>query len=143
MSVALFGLGLGWSFSYVAATTELVSLAAVSERGRLIGFADFVSAMFGAALALLGGVVFTNAGTAGIAIGGTVLAVAPAVILLVLRQPRQGQLTPAPTRRAWRASLLRLSRRFAIPPKPRGAAGRARPSLHRRRRTRGPPFSLR
>ena len=32
MSLALFGLGLGWAFSYVAATTELVDRAALSER---------------------------------------------------------------------------------------------------------------
>jgi len=31
MSVSLFGLGLGWALSYVAATTELISLAAPSE----------------------------------------------------------------------------------------------------------------
>jgi MFS family permease len=95
MSVALFGLGLGWNFSYVAATTELVSLASVSERGRLVGFADLVSALTGAALALLGGVVFTHMGTAGIAIGGTVIALAPAVVLLLIRQPPQGRLAPA------------------------------------------------
>ena len=43
MSVALFGLGLGWSFSYVAATAELVTLAGVFERGRLVGFTDLVA----------------------------------------------------------------------------------------------------
>ena len=40
MSLSLFGLGLGWNFAYVAATTELVSRAAPSERGRLVGFSD-------------------------------------------------------------------------------------------------------
>src|SRR5260370_39232986 len=38
MSLALLGLGLGWNVSYVAATTELVSLTAPSERRRLVGF---------------------------------------------------------------------------------------------------------
>ena len=33
MSVSLFGLGLGWSLSYVAATTELVSLRAARPSG--------------------------------------------------------------------------------------------------------------
>jgi MFS family permease len=32
-SVALFGLGLGWSFSFVAATAELTDLTAPSELG--------------------------------------------------------------------------------------------------------------
>jgi MFS family permease len=47
ISLSLFGLGLGWSLSYVAATTELVSLAAPSERGRLVGFADLLSSLVG------------------------------------------------------------------------------------------------
>jgi MFS family permease len=95
MSVALFGLGLGWSFSYVAATTELVSLAAVSERGRLIGFSDLVSAGTGAGLALLGGVTFTELGTAGLAVGGTILAVVPALAMLVYRRPAEPALVAA------------------------------------------------
>jgi hypothetical protein len=62
MSVALFGLGLGWCLSYVAATTDLVGRAAASERGRLVGFTDLVSSVAAAALALGGGVVYTGAG---------------------------------------------------------------------------------
>ena len=95
MAVALFGLGLGWSFSYVAATTELVSLAAVSERGRLIGFTDLVSATVGAGLALLGGVTFTEFGTAGLAIAGTILALGPALALLVFRGPAEPAIVAA------------------------------------------------
>jgi MFS family permease len=62
MSLALFGLGLGWCLSYIAATTELVDLAGPSERGRLIGFTDLVSSFVGAALALGGGLVYADAG---------------------------------------------------------------------------------
>jgi MFS family permease len=62
MSVALFGLGLGWCLSYIAATTDLVDLAGPSERGRLIGFTDLVSSFVGAALALGGGLVYADAG---------------------------------------------------------------------------------
>jgi len=62
MSAALFGLGLGWCLSYVAATTELVGLAAPSERGRLVGLTDLVSSLLGAGLALGGGVVYSGAG---------------------------------------------------------------------------------
>src|SRR3954470_20170564 len=40
MSLSLFGLGLGWNLAYVAATTQLVTLAAPSERGKLVGFSD-------------------------------------------------------------------------------------------------------
>ena len=62
MSLCLFGLGLGWCLSYVAATTTLVDLAGPAERGRLIGATDLISSMAGAALALGGGVVYTGAG---------------------------------------------------------------------------------
>jgi len=62
MSLCLFGLGLGWCLSYVAATTELVDLAGASERGRLIGATDLLSSFCGAALALGGGLVYTGAG---------------------------------------------------------------------------------
>jgi MFS family permease len=62
MSLSLFGLGLGWCFAYVAATTELVDLAGASERGRLIGTTDLLSSVGGAFLALAGGVVYSGAG---------------------------------------------------------------------------------
>ena len=62
MSVAMFGLGLGWCLSYIAATTELVGLAGPAERGRLVGASDLLSSFGGAALALGGGVVYTSGG---------------------------------------------------------------------------------
>ena len=79
MSVCLFGLGLGWSLSYVAATTELISLTRPSERGRLIGFTDLVSSLTGAGLALLGGVVYSGAGAGTLAAAAAALATGPAV----------------------------------------------------------------
>jgi MFS family permease len=78
MSIALFGLGLGWNLSYVAATTELVSLTTPQERGRIVGFADLVAALTAAALALLGGVVYTAAGVTALAIGAALAAAVPA-----------------------------------------------------------------
>jgi MFS family permease len=80
MSLCLFGLGLGWSLSYVAANTELVDLAGASERGRLIGFNDLLSSFTAAGLALAGGVAYTNGGgsvpLAGLAAGLSVFAAA-------------------------------------------------------------------
>jgi predicted MFS family arabinose efflux permease len=64
MSLCLFGLGLGWSLSYVAATTELVNLASPAERGRLVGTSDLLASGAAAALALGGGVLYTGAGGA-------------------------------------------------------------------------------
>jgi MFS family permease len=81
MSLALLGLGLGWCFSYVAATTELVQLSSPSERGSLVGFTDLCASLVAAALALLGGLVYTAAGVAALALAAAALAALPALWL--------------------------------------------------------------
>jgi MFS family permease len=95
MSIALFGLGLGWSFAYVAATTELVDHAALSERGRLVGFSDLLSGFLGAGLALLGGVGYTQIGVSAVAVGATVAVVLPSLLIFFgLRRPTREALEP-------------------------------------------------
>ena len=79
MSIALFGLGLGWNLSYVAATTELVSVTAPQERGRIVGFADLCAGFTAAGFALLGGVIYTAAGVTALAVAAALLAAGPAV----------------------------------------------------------------
>ena len=99
MSLSLFGLGLGWNLSYVAATTQLVTLAAPSERGRLVGFSDLTSSFTGAAIALGGGVVYSA--------GGSV----PLAVLAAGARGGARDLDPAATivrRRATRTPFLRL-----------------------------------
>ncbi len=81
-AVALFGLGVGWNLSFVAATAELADLTHPSERGRLLGFNDLLSGATGAGLALLGGVALSALGVAALAIGGTVLVLGPAIWIL-------------------------------------------------------------
>jgi MFS family permease len=83
MSLSLFGLGLGWSLSYVAATSELVDCAALSERGRLVGFSDLLSGFTGAALAVLGGVAYDGLGVEAVAVGATVAVMLPALLITV------------------------------------------------------------
>jgi MFS family permease len=87
-SVALFGLGLGWNVSYVAASTELADSATPAERGKLIGFTDLLSSGFGATLALVGGVVYSEVGVEALAVGATVIALAPALWILFRGVPR-------------------------------------------------------
>jgi MFS family permease len=84
-SLALFGLGLGWNVSYVAAAAELSDATAASERGRLIGLTDLLSAASGAALALLGGAVYSAAGVAPLALGAALAAAAPALWVVLSR----------------------------------------------------------
>jgi MFS family permease len=86
-AVALFGLGLGWNLSFVAATAELADLTHPSERGRLLGFNDLLSGATGAGLALLGGLALTALGVAALAIGGTLLVLGPALWILRTGMP--------------------------------------------------------
>ena len=85
--VALFGLGLGWSFSYVAATSELVDLALPAERGRLIGFNDLLSGATGAALALIGGLAYSDVGRNSVAVGGAIAVAIPALWIALSGRP--------------------------------------------------------
>lgn len=81
MSLSLFGLGLGWSISYVAATAELVELAEPAERGRLVGLNDLLAAFAGGALALGGGALYSGTSAAVLGLAAAVLAALPAALV--------------------------------------------------------------
>ena len=83
--VLLFGLGLGWNLSFVAATAELADLSGPAERGRLLGLNDLLAGVTGAGLALLGGVALDVLGVAALAIGAAVLALVPVLLIVRLR----------------------------------------------------------
>jgi MFS family permease len=85
-AIALFGLGLGWNFSFVAATAELADSTLPSERGRLMGFNDLLSGLTGAGLALLGGVALEALGVAALALGAAALVSGPALWLATRRR---------------------------------------------------------
>jgi MFS family permease len=87
-AVSLFGLGIGWNLSFVAATATLADCAAPWERGKLLGFNDLLAGMTGAALALAGGLALSAIGVAALAIGGAALVLAPAA--WILRAPLPG-----------------------------------------------------
>jgi MFS family permease len=82
-AVLLLGLGIGWNISFVAATAQLANRTSPAERGKLLGFNDLLGALFGASLALLGGYALDAIGVAALAIGATVIVIAP--ILLIAR----------------------------------------------------------
>jgi MFS family permease len=94
-ALLLFGLGVGWNLSFVAATAQLVDAAAPSERGGLLGFNDLVSALLGAVLALLGGYALDSIGVAALALGATAIVAAPALWLV----PRMATRAAAPSPR--------------------------------------------
>jgi len=74
----LFALGIGWSFSFVAATAQLADCTKPSERGRLLGFNDLLAGLTGAGLSLLGGYALDAIGVAALGVGGLLLMLAPA-----------------------------------------------------------------
>ena len=86
-ALLLFGLGIGWNISYVAAAAQMADLTLPSERGRLFGFNDFAAALFGAALALVGGLTLETLGVGAMAVGAAILVTAPAPWLLRRRRP--------------------------------------------------------
>jgi MFS family permease len=77
-ALLLFGLGLGWNLSFVAATAELADRSVAAERGRLLGFNDLLSSLTGAALALLGGFALDSLGVTALAVGAAALVILPA-----------------------------------------------------------------
>jgi MFS family permease len=88
-AVLLFGLGLGWNLSFVASTAQLADAARPAERGKLLGLNDLVAGLTGATLALAGGVALDVLGVTALAIGATLLALAPAIFLARLRPAPQ------------------------------------------------------
>jgi MFS family permease len=92
--ILLFGLGLGWNVSFVAATAQLADRSSASERGKLLGFNDLGSALLGAALALLGGAVLEWLGVAALALGAAAIVLLPVVWIWRLREVGAGGFEP-------------------------------------------------
>jgi predicted MFS family arabinose efflux permease len=78
IAFSLFALGLGWSFSFVAATAQLADSTLPVERGKVLGLNDLFSGLTGAALVLIGGFALNAVGVAALALGGVAIALAPA-----------------------------------------------------------------
>jgi MFS family permease len=89
-ALMLFLLGVGWNLSFVAATAQMVDRTSPAERGKLLGFNDLLSALFGASLALLGGYALDTVGVAALAIGATAIVAAPVLWIV----PRWGATSP-------------------------------------------------
>ena len=81
-AVLLFGLGIGWNISFVAATAQMADCTAPEERGKLLGFNDLIAALLGASLALIGGYGLESAGVGALAVGATVIVVSPVAWIL-------------------------------------------------------------
>jgi MFS family permease len=92
--LTLFGIGLGWSLSFVAATAELSDRVAAGERGTVVGLADLLGNMTGAALVVAGGLALDSIGVTTIAIGSAALPILAAISILVARRPAVEPVAP-------------------------------------------------
>jgi len=81
-ALLLFGLGIGWNISFVAATAQMADCTAPEERGKLLGFNDLIAALLGASLALIGGYGLESAGVGALAVGATVIVISPVAWIL-------------------------------------------------------------
>ena len=88
MGVLLFGLGLGWNASFVAATTQLADLSTAAERGKLLGFNDFIAGITGAVLVVAGGFGLEAYGVSALGLGAGLIAFVPIPFLLMGPRPR-------------------------------------------------------
>jgi MFS family permease len=77
----LFGLGLGWNVSFVAATAALIAATSPAERGKLLGFNDLLSSLLAASLALVGGYALQALGVIALGVGAAALVLVPAAYI--------------------------------------------------------------
>ncbi len=92
LSVALFLLGLGWNFCYVAGSSLLADQLSPAERGRTQGFNDLLIGLTSAAGSLSSGIVFAGIGYGAMAVVAAVAAVIP----LLMTAWWQFRVRPAP-----------------------------------------------
>ena len=85
VTVGLIVLGLGWSFTTIAASAQIADAVAVPDRPRVQGTADLCMSLSGAVGGGLAGVVVAVAGYHGLSLVAALAVVPAAVILLRTR----------------------------------------------------------
>ena len=91
LAVALFTLGLGWNFCYVAGSSLLADVLRPAERGRVQGSNDLLVSLTAASGSLGSGLLFGTIGYLAIAMIGIGLALALLALTTVLERPRLAQ----------------------------------------------------
>ncbi len=96
LAVCLFGIGVGWSFSFIGVTTMLADLTTVARRGRITGMVDMASSTTAALAAVGGGWALSQGGLRwvgafGLALSGGILL---ATLFVVFRRTST---VPVPT----------------------------------------------
>jgi MFS family permease len=86
VAFALFLLGLGWNFCYVAGSALLTDALTPAEKGRMQGFNDLLVGGAAASATIIGGLIMARAGYLAMGLAGA--AVTLALIVVVVRLPR-------------------------------------------------------
>jgi MFS family permease len=86
----MFLVGVGWNIAFVASTTILADAARPAERGRLLGFSDFLALLGSASMALLGGIVLSGLGLTAMLIASVALCLVPAALIALNRTRLEG-----------------------------------------------------
>jgi MFS family permease len=86
VAVGLIVLGLGWSFTTIAASAQIADAVAVPDRPRVQGTADLCMSLSGALGGALAGVVVAAAGYHGLSLVAALAVVPAAAVLLRARQ---------------------------------------------------------
>jgi MFS family permease len=87
---AMFAIGVGWNVAFVAATAMLSDATQPHERGRLLGFVEFVAIATAAGGSIVAGAMLGTIGPRAMAGVGAALALLPVVVFLVARPDRTG-----------------------------------------------------
>jgi MFS family permease len=97
VSLGLFLVGLGWSVAYLGSTTVVSDLTQPAERAGALGLIDLVTAL-SSALGVLGCTALLQATSFPmLAVVALALLLAPAGLLLPLREPAPGRWAAAAT----------------------------------------------
>ena len=84
---ALFGLGVGWNFAFVAASTLLQEDLSLAERVRIQGVADTTTWVSSALAAFLSGFVLAASSYAGLSLVAAIASLTIVVALALARRP--------------------------------------------------------
>jgi MFS family permease len=82
LTIALFVLGLGWNFAYVAGSTLLADQLAPTERARTQGFNDLVLNLSSGASQIGSGMIYAVGGYAVMALTAALVAVVPLALAI-------------------------------------------------------------
>lgn len=91
--VSMFLLGLGWNFTFIAATVRLTSFVEPQSRGKYLGMQDLVAGLLGGTFSLSAGYLLSISRGDAIAIAG--ISIIALVMIFVLLSARNNPVTPS------------------------------------------------